>query len=101
MQMPPGSEKTAINNIKDLTRRNENPVTTMPFEQYNSMRQRDQRGPFENSTMSRSRTGLSEEGRNAIFQNRNLPSEQNTSPEAERERQKPKPIFSPMPRRAF
>ncbi len=101
MQMPPGSEKTAINNVNDLTRRTENPVTTMPFEQYNSLRQRDQRGPFENSSMSRLKTGLSEEGRNAILQNRNLPSEPNTSPESEKERQKPKPIFSPIPRRAF
>jgi len=101
MQMPPVSEKTAINNVYDLTRRNDNPITTMSYEQYNSLRQREQRGPFENSPMSRPKTGLSEEARNAAFQNRNLPSEQNTSPEAEKERQKPKPLFTPMPRRAF
>jgi len=101
MPMPPGSEKTAINNVYDLTRKNDNPITTMSYEQYYGIRQKEQRGPFENSPMSRPKTGLSEEARKAVFQNRQIPSEQNTSPEAERERQRPKPLFGPMPRRAF
>ncbi len=100
-QIPAKNPADAINNFQDLTKKSDNPVSTTPLDKFGGIGQSKQGTSFEDSVRSRPRAGLPEPGGNAGFQNKNTPSERSESPEEERERRKPAPVFTPIPRRPF
>ncbi|MGB9601220.1 MAG: hypothetical protein ACP5MG_01855 [Verrucomicrobiia bacterium] len=94
--------KEAINNLPDLTRQNDNPISVSPLDKFGRASKRDIGGTYDDSFKLRNKAGLLEDNRSPFFQNKGMtPQENYSSPEAERERQKPKPLLNPIPKRAF
>lgn len=101
-QIPGVTPKDAINNLNDLTKRNDNPITITPLDKFSRTTKRDIGGTYDDVIKYRSKSSdIEDNSRGSFFQNRNSASGENVSPEAERERQKPRPLFTPIPRRPF
>jgi len=101
-QINGANPKEAINNLPDLTRQNDNPVSVSPLDKFGRASKNDIGRTFDDVYKLKNKSTFLEDNKSPLFQSRGMtPQDDNLSPEAERERQKPKPLLNPIPKRAF
>ena len=101
-QANPLAPKDLVNSAQDLTRRNDNPIAVSPNERLNFMDRNNPRLRFEDYKNMRDRMGLPDDKMNSPYmQNRNFMQDYQQDSAAEREKQKPRPLLTPIPRRPF
>jgi hypothetical protein len=94
--------KDLVNSAQDLTRRNDNPIAITPNERLNFVDKNNPRLKFEDYQNMRSRMRLPDENINSPYQqNRSFLQDYQQDSAAEREKQKPRPPLTPIPRRPF
>lgn len=95
------SPRDVVNAAQDWTRRNDNPIAVSRDGRMDFIDRKNSRSEFENLKNMRSRLSLPDETVNPYQQNRSYLHDFQQDSSVDKERQKPRPLLNPIPRRPF